>query len=114
MADSSQKKRESPCARASAAPPKLTVVKGGGKRAALCLKTPHDVARLMASAAAEMMLRRISPLRAHEIQQRGVRALSLFERVKMPNGGESQGALQRELHDLEAIWNAGIERSGRR
>jgi hypothetical protein len=89
------------------APRALRVIKGEGQRRDETLRSRDDVARILVSSAADVLLRRISPDRAHAIEQRVERVMRLFERVDahpvlLPR-------LRRELDELEAEWRAGTK-----
>lgn len=80
----------------------LRVIKGGGQRRQDEPLTSRDaVARVLMEAGVDLLLRRISPTRAAEIEHKVDRVLDLFDRVDaapllMP-------VLQRHLDDLEAL-----------
>jgi hypothetical protein len=80
----------------------LRVIRGGGERRPDEPLTSRDaVARVLMEAGADMLLRRISPQRAEEIERRVDRVLELFDRVDatpilMP-------VLRRQLDELEAL-----------
>lgn len=84
------------------------VIQGERARRDETLRSRDDVARLLVAAAADMLLRRITPDRAHAIEERVERVMRLFERV------DSQPillpVLRRELDELEAIWREGEHR----
>ena len=92
--------------------PGLRVIRGEGQRREEPLKTQGDVVRLLLDAACELMLKRISPDRAHEIQRRVDRILRLFERV--PADPVATALLRRELDDLETLWREGELKRARR
>jgi hypothetical protein len=84
------------------------VIQGERARRDETLRSRDDVARLLVAAAADMLLRRITPDRAHAIEERVERVMRLFERVDaqpilLP-------VLRRELDELEAIWREGDHR----
>ena len=96
-----------PPARRAAAPGRapgagLRVIKGGGQRRPdEPLASRDAVARVLMEAGVDLLLRRISPARAAEIEKKVDRVLDLFDRVDaapllMP-------VLQRHLDDLEAL-----------
>ena len=80
----------------------LRVIRGEGQgRPAEPLTSRDAVARVLIEAGADMLLRRISPERAGEIERRVDRVLDLFDRVDanpilMP-------VLRRHLDELEAL-----------
>jgi hypothetical protein len=82
--------------------PGLRVIPGGGERRAdEPLRSRDAVARVLMEAGVDLLLRRITPLRAQEIERRVDRILNLFDRadatpLAMP-------VLQRELDELEAL-----------
>ena len=61
--------------------PTLRVIHGGGQKKEESLKDRNAVARVLVEAGADLLLRRISPERAHEIEGRVDEILSLFDRV---------------------------------
>jgi hypothetical protein len=80
----------------------LRVIRGEGQRRPDEPLTSRDaVARVLIEAGADMLLRRISPARAEEIERQVDRVLELFDRVDatpilMP-------VLRRHLDELEAL-----------
>src|SRR6218665_1720998 len=89
--------------RTSASPPGgLRVIKGGGQRRQdEPLASRDAVARVLMEAGVDLLLRRITPTRAAEIERKVDRGLELFDRVDaapvlMP-------VLRRHLDDLEAL-----------
>lgn len=82
-------------------PPKLRVIEGGGARTQEPLVSRDAVARVMMEAGADMLLRRISPERAEEIEQRVDRIFDLFDAVdRQPSLRERLSA---ELDELESL-----------
>jgi hypothetical protein len=84
------------------------LIKGGGEGRDETLSSRDDVARLLVAAAADVLLRRITPDRAHDLEERVERVMRLFERVDaepvlLP-------VLRRELDELEAVWRGGEHR----
>ncbi len=81
------------------------VIQGGGARRDETLRSRDDVARILVAAAADMLLRRITPDRAHALEERVERVMRLFERV------DAQPVLlpvlRRELDELETLWREG-------
>ena len=69
------------------------------------LTTREDVVGVLVSAAADLLLRRISPVRAHEIEKRACRILRMFGEAKADDR-----ELQRELRQLAAVWQEGRAR----
>lgn len=93
----------------SAAPPRaFRVIRGEGQKRADPLKSRDDVARMLVGSACDLMLKRISPDRAHEIQQRVDRIMRLFDRV--PADPVASALLRRELDDLEKLYREGQEK----
>lgn len=81
--------------------PGLRVIQGGGQRRHEPLGSRDAVVRVLLEAGADLLLRRISPQRAEEIERRVDRVLDLFDRVDaapvlMP-------VLQRHLDELEQL-----------
>ncbi|WP_369946310.1 hypothetical protein [Vitiosangium sp. GDMCC 1.1324] len=80
----------------------LRVIQGGGQRRQDEPLVSRDaVARVLMEAGVDLLLRRITPLRAAEIERKVDRVLDLFDRVDaapllMP-------VLQRHLDELEAL-----------
>jgi hypothetical protein len=79
----------------------LRVIRGEGKRTQEPLASRDAVARVLMEAGADLLLRRISPARAGEIERQVDRVLDLFDRVDaapvlMP-------VLKRQLDALEAL-----------
>ncbi len=91
----------------------LRVIRGEGQRRQDEPLTSRDaVARVLMEAGADMLLRRISPERAAEIERQVDRALDLFDRVDanplvMP-------VLRRHLDALEALMRETRERRSSR
>jgi hypothetical protein len=78
------------------------VIRGEGKRRDEKLRSRDDVVRLLVAAAADMMLKRITPERAHEIQVRVERVQRLFERCE--RDPVLWPLLRVELETLEKVW----------
>jgi hypothetical protein len=81
--------------------PRLRVIQGGGQREREKLASRDAVVRVLLEAGADLLLRRISSVRAEEIERQVEAILSLFDRVdqdprRMPE-------LQRRLEDLESL-----------
>ncbi|MFP2924766.1 hypothetical protein ACLESO_06025 [Pyxidicoccus sp. 3LG] len=79
----------------------LRVIRGEGQRREEPLASRDAVARVLMEAGADMLLRRITPARAQEIERKVDRVLDLFDRVDaapvlMP-------VLKRHLDELEAL-----------
>jgi hypothetical protein len=92
-------RREAP--RAPAAPRQLRLLKGEGRGRDATLRSRDDLARVLVGAAGDMLLKRISAPRAHEIQAQVERLLALFDRVDREPLLEP--VLRRELDGLEAL-----------
>ena len=84
------------------------VIRGEGQKREETLHSRDDVVRLLVGSACDLMLRRISPDRAHEIQRRVDRIMRLFERV--PADPVATALLRRELDDLEGVYRDGAQR----
>ena len=93
-------------------PPSLRVIKGGGQRKQEPLKSRDAVVRVLVEAGADLLLRRISPERAQEIEKRVDRVLDLFDRVDAKP--ELFIVLERELSSLETLMTETRERRVRR
>lgn len=88
--------------------PGLRLIQGGGQRRHEPLASRDAVVRVLVEAGADLLLRRISPERAEEIERRVDRVLHLFDEVDaspilMP-------VLRRQLDDLEALMRETRER----
>ena len=62
-------------------PPRLRVIQGEGQRRDEPLHDRDAVARVLIEAGADLLLRRISPERAQEIEERVDEVLTLFDRA---------------------------------
>lgn len=89
----------------ASAGPKLRLIRGEGQARDETLHTRDDVARLLVASAADMLLRRISTERAHEIEMRVDRIMRLFDKVD--RDPIARPLLRRELDELERIWREG-------
>lgn len=87
--------------RAPAAPFQLRVIEGEGRGRSTRLESRDDLARVLVGAAGDMLLKRISAPRGHEIQKRVDRLLALFDRVDREPLLER--VLRRELDALEEL-----------
>lgn len=92
--------------------PKLRVIQGLGQKKQEPLLSRDDVARVLMEAGADMLLRRISPERAEEIEKEVDEILRLFDlvddnRLLFP-------VLQRKLDALEQLMRETRERRRRR
>lgn len=90
----------------------LRLIQGGAEGRDETLRDRNDVARLLAASAADLLLRRISTARAHEIEARVSRALRLFDRAQTEP--LARPILRRELDQLEAIWREGQQQAKQR
>ncbi|MGC4113851.1 MAG: hypothetical protein QM765_04190 [Myxococcales bacterium] len=81
------------------------VIRGEGQKREETLHSRDDVVRLLVGTACDVMLKRITPDRAHEIQRRVDRIMRLFDRV--PADPVATALLRRELDDLESIYRDG-------
>jgi len=68
-------------AQTAARRPALRVIAGGGQRKEEPLTSRDAVARVLLATGADMLLRRISPERAEEVEQQVERVLNLFDLV---------------------------------
>ncbi len=89
--------------------PGLRVIRGEGQRRPDEALTSRDaVARVLMEAGADLLLRRISPARAEEIERQVDRALELFDRVD--DNPLVMPVLRRHLDALEALMRETRER----
>ncbi|ABF88109.1 hypothetical protein MXAN_2909 [Myxococcus xanthus DK 1622] len=88
-------------ARPSGRAPGLRVIKGEGRRREEPLASRDAVARVLMEAGADLLLRRISPARAGEIERKVDRVLDLFDRVDV--APVLMPVLKRHLDELEAL-----------
>jgi hypothetical protein len=87
----------------------LRVIRGEGQgRPAEPLTSRDAVARVLIEAGADMLLRRISPQRAEEIERQVDRVLDLFDRVDATPA--LMPVLRRHLDELEALMRETRER----
>jgi hypothetical protein len=91
--------------------PPLSVVQGGGQKRPDPLTSRDAVARVLIEAGADLLLRRISHVRAEAIEQEVEAILSLFDQVDARPALLPQ--LERRLDDLEALMQETRERRGR-
>ncbi|MFP2909814.1 hypothetical protein ACLESD_33165 [Pyxidicoccus sp. 3LFB2] len=80
--------------------PGLRVIRGEGQRREEPLACRNAVARVLMEAGADLLLRRISPARAAEIERKVDRVLDLFDRVDV--APVLMPVLKRHLDELEA------------
>ncbi len=92
----------------AAAPRGLRVIRGEGKRRDETLRDRNDVTRVLVGAAADLLLKRISPDRAQELARRVAKIMRLFDRVD--DEPALMLLLRKELDDLEAIVREGREK----
>ena len=81
--------------------PRLRVIQGEGKRQREKLESRDAVVRVLVEAGADLLLRRITPERAGEIERKVDRVLRLFDQVD--DQPILMSVLQRQLDDLEAL-----------
>ncbi len=81
--------------------PGLRVIRGQGQRRQEPLASRDAVARVLMEAGADMLLRRITPARAEEIERKVDRVLDLFDRVDV--APVLMPVLKRHLDELEAL-----------
>jgi hypothetical protein len=83
----------------------LRLLRGEGKPRDATLRSRGDVVSVLVGAAGDLLFKRISAPRAHEIEARVEKVLSLFDRC------DAQPALlpilRRELDDLERLAREG-------
>ena len=79
----------------------LRVIQGGGQRTHEKLASRDAVVRVLLEAGGDLLLRRISPERAGEIERRVEAVLGLFDAVD--RSPALMPALERQLEDLEAL-----------
>lgn len=79
----------------------LRVIQGGGQKRQEPLASRDAVVRVLVEAGADLLLRRISPERAEEIERRVDRVLHLFDKVD--ESPILMSVLKRQLDDLEAL-----------
>nr|BDT33902.1 hypothetical protein MFMH1_35710 [Myxococcus sp. MH1] len=99
--DSEGTKTTSPARPSAARSPGLRVIQGEGRRKEEPLASRDAVARALMEAGADLLLRRISPARAQEIERKVDRVLDLFDRVD--RAPVLMPVLKRYLDELEAL-----------
>ena len=77
------------------------MIAGGGKRVHEPLASRDAVVRVLLESGADLLLRRISPERAGEIERRVERVLDLFDAVDRSAARVPE--LEREIEELEAL-----------
>lgn len=92
--------------------PALRVISGGGQRQFEPLSTRDALVRVLIEAGADLLLRRISPERAGEIERRVNEALSLFDRVD--TSPALLPKLRQRLEELEVLMRETRERRSTR
>lgn len=92
--------------------PKLRVIKGLGQKRVEPLATRDAVARVLVEAGADLLLRRISPERAEEIEGQVDHILNLFDRVDRDK--KLMPELAKCLDELEALMRETREKRMRR
>ena len=95
-----------------ASKPRLTLIKGEGRRAEEALDNRDAVMRVLIEAGADLLLRRISPERAEFIEERVDEVLALFDRVDREPA--VMGELKHKLDDLEGLMRQTRETRVRR
>lgn len=91
----------------------LRLIKGGGqKKPAEALQSRDAVVRVLVEAGADLLLRRISPERAEEIEKRVDRVLNLFDLADRHPPLLSR--LESELNELEVLMRETREKRVRR
>jgi hypothetical protein len=88
--------------------PVLRLIRGEGKREHEKLSSRAAVIRLLVESGADVLLRRITPERAQEIERKVERVLRLFDQVDQ--SPELFPVLQRQLDDLQALMTETRER----
>jgi len=92
--------------------PGLRLIHGEGKKTPERLASRESVVRVLVEAGADLLLRRISPDRAGEIQRHVDQVLRLFDAVDATPA--LMPVLQRELDALELLMTETRARRGRR
>jgi hypothetical protein len=88
--------------------PALRVIQGEGQGREVKVRSRTDLAGVLVGAAGDLLLHRISSLRAQEIERKVDKLMVLFDRVDQHP--LLQRVLQRELDDLEALVRESAER----
>ncbi len=89
---------------AAPARPGLRVIHGGGRRrAAEPLSSPDAVVRVLVETGADLLLRRITPERAQEIERAVSKVLKLFEEAR--TSPRHAMSLRRELDTLQTLMS---------
>jgi hypothetical protein len=86
-------------------------MQGGGQGRQVRIRSRNDLATVLVGAAADLMLKRISVPRAHEIEQRVERLIDLFDRLEQEPLLARR--VQRELADLEKLVRESATRKPR-
>lgn len=88
--------------------PTLRVIEGGGAKKAEALDSRDAVARLLLATGVDLLLRRISPARAEEMEREVSEVLDLFDHVeRLP---ALRPLLEARLDALDALAREGAER----
>jgi hypothetical protein len=91
--------------------PRLAVLPGGGRKRPDRLTSRDAVARVLIEAGADLLLRRISHVRAEAIEAEVEAILTLFDVVDTQPARLPE--LERRLDELEALMSETRERRGR-
>jgi hypothetical protein len=83
--------------------PRLKVIDGLGQKRPDPLKSRDAVARVLIEAGADLLLKRISPVRAEEIEREVEEVLELFDRVDRDRSVMAE--LERRLDGLERLMS---------
>lgn len=92
--------------------PRLKVIHGLGQKKIEALSSRDAVARVLIETGADLLLRRISPVRAEAIEGEVEEILSLFDRVDREP--QVMAELQKRLDGLEALMRETRERRATR
>lgn len=102
---------EAPTVATPTARPGLRLIQGEGQRERRPLRDRNDLARVLAGAAADMLLRRTGPSRMEALSREVDRLLALFDRVDRDPKLKPQ--LEKGLAKLEASLEADRDRRRR-
>lgn len=89
--------------------PKLRLIQGGGERVEEALDSRDSVVRVLIEAGADLLLRRISSVRAEEIERRVNAILNLFDRVDA--NPKLLPKLRADLDELEVLMGETRDRA---
>ena len=81
--------------------PRLKIIAGLGQKKVESLESRDALARVLIETGTDLLLRRISPIRAEAIEQEVEAILELFDRVD--EEPDLHGELKARLDDLEAL-----------